>query len=122
MRKKALFDKNDKKVIKLLTSIGVTKNLAKVLVFFFKMRETISAQLERTLALRQPEVSLLLRKLEQRGWVAKTNIKKACKGRPTYAYRLALPPKKIIKKLELSKLKEIRKMEKNLGALKKLVT
>ncbi|MDI6708016.1 MAG: ArsR family transcriptional regulator [Candidatus Thermoplasmatota archaeon] len=121
MRKKLLLDRNDKKIVKLLTTIGIAKNLAKVLVFFFKVNETVSAQVERALSLRQPEVSVALKMLEQKGFVAKTNIKKGCKGRPMYAYRLVQSPQKITKKLEKCKLRELKKVTKNLELLRKLV-
>jgi predicted transcriptional regulator len=122
MRRKTFsLDKTDKKIIKLLISVGLAKNLAKVLVFFFKMKETISAQLERALGLRQPEVSLVLRALEQKGWIIKSNIRKERKGRPTYAYRLVFTPQKIIAKIERRKMKELKKIRKNLELLRALV-
>jgi len=120
MRKKLALDKNDKKIVKLLTSIGIAKNLAKVLVLFFKINETISAQVERALALRQPEVSVALKALEQQNFIAKRNIKKESKGRPVYAYRLVQSPQAIVKKLEKRKLRELKKITKNLELLKKL--
>lgn len=122
MRQKAFkFDANDKKMIKLLNSIGINKNTSKILIFFFHTKETISAQLERILELRQPEVSVALRALIQKEWLIKTNIKKGCKGRPTYAYRLVLTPQTVIRKIIQSKQKEIKKLNKNIECLAKLV-
>jgi predicted transcriptional regulator len=121
MKKRPTFNRNDKKVVKLLTSIGIAKNLAKVLVFFFKTNETISPQIEKALSLRQPEVSIVLKALVQRGFVTKTDIKKGCKGRPMCAYRLVQSPIAIVKKIEKQKLREVKKLTKNLELSKKLV-
>ncbi|MEW6069268.1 MAG: hypothetical protein AB1485_01495, partial [Candidatus Thermoplasmatota archaeon] len=55
------------------------------------------------------------------GFIAKRNIKKGSKGRPMYTYHLLRSPQRIIKKLEKSKLREVKKLTKNLELLKKLV-
>lgn len=120
MKKKPFsFSKDDKRIIKLLVNLGITKNIAKIITLLFHVKETISVQIERYLNLRQPEVSVALRSLEQKGWIAKTNIKKRSKGRPTYAYKPAVTPKIIVKKLERNKIKEMKKNLRSIELLKR---
>jgi predicted transcriptional regulator len=65
------FDKNEEEVVNLLINLGLSKNVAKTLVFLFRVKETIPVSIERGVNLRQPEVSVALKKLEEKGWLKK---------------------------------------------------
>jgi len=116
-----VFDENEKEIIKLLITFGLPKNVAKTLAFLFGVKETIPVIIERNANLRQPEVSVALKKLEEKGWVEKRNIKRGTKGRPMSSYKLAVSPEEIIDFLEEKKENEIKKMKENVEKLREKV-
>ena len=116
-----VFDENEKEIIKLLTTLGLPKNVAKTLAFLFRVKETMPVIIERNVNLRQPEVSVALKKLEEKGWVEKRNIKRGTKGRPMSSYKLAVSPEEIIDFLEEKKENEIKKMKENVEKLREKV-
>jgi predicted transcriptional regulator len=115
------FDKNEEEVVNLLINLGLSKNVAKTLVFLFRVKETIPVSIERGVNLRQPEVSVALKKLEEKGWVEKRSIKRGTKGRPLSSYKLSVPPEKIIDFFEEKKLDEIDKTKENVEKLREKV-
>ena len=117
----SLFDENEKEIVSLLINLGLPKNVAKTLVFLFRMKETIPVSIERGVNLRQPEVSVALKKLEEKGWVEKRNIKRGTKGRPMSSYKLAVLPEEIIDFLEEKKEDEIKKIKENVEKLREKV-
>ena len=117
----SLFDENEKEIASLLINLGLPKNVAKILVFLFRVKETIPVSIERGVNLRQPEVSVALKKLEEKGWVEKRNIKRGTKGRPMSSYKLAVLPEEIIDFLEEKKEDEIKKIKENVEKLREKV-
>ncbi|MBU2565517.1 MAG: ArsR family transcriptional regulator [Candidatus Thermoplasmatota archaeon] len=116
-----LFDENNKETIRLLIMLGLSKNVAKTLVFLFRVKETIPVSIERNMDLRQPEVSVALKKLEEKGWVEKRNIKRGTKGRPLSSYKLSASPEKIIDFLEEKKENEINRIKENVEKLRRMI-
>ncbi len=57
-------------------------------------------ELERGTELRQPEVSIAMRDLNERGWISEREEKKPGKGRPYKVYSLKVGFNKIIAELE----------------------
>ncbi len=117
----SVFYENDKETVRLLINLGLPKNVAKTLVFLFRMKETIPVSIERGVNLRQPEVSVALKKLEEKGWVEKRSIKRGTKGRPLSSYNLSVSPEKIIDFLEEKKLDEINKIKENIEKLRGMI-
>jgi predicted transcriptional regulator len=76
---------------------------------------------ERATGLRQPEVSIAIQELRDRGWVAKRDIKLERKGRPVHSYRLSRPFEQIISSINAAQKARIKKMEAALGRLRTLV-
>ena len=111
----------DERVVSLLAETGLNKNIAKVVVFLSKVGEAISRDIERAANLRQPEVSLAMKDLKEWGWVKERELKKKGKGRPLKSYKLTRDLKDIVQELVERKREEIRKMEKDLEELEKLV-
>jgi predicted transcriptional regulator len=101
--------------------LGLSKNVAKTLVFLFKVNETIPVIIERNMDIRQPEVSVALKKLEEKGWVEKRNIKRGTRGRPLSSYKLSLSPEKIIDSIEEKKLDELNKTKENIEKLRGMI-
>ena len=59
-----------------LIKAGLQKNIAKTLVYVAGKEETKSREIESATDLRQPEVSIAMQELRERGWVTKRDIKK----------------------------------------------
>ncbi len=55
----------------LLIETGLSRNIAKTLVFLSKREETTSVEIEKATGLRQPEVSIAMQELRRRRWVDK---------------------------------------------------
>lgn len=111
----------DEKIVRLLAETGLNKNIAKVIVFLSKVGEAISRDIERAANLRQPEVSLAMKELKEWGWVKERELKKKGKGRPLKSYKLTMDLKEIAKELIEKKREEIKRIEKDLEELEKLV-
>jgi predicted transcriptional regulator len=108
-------------LIRLLSSMGLSKNVARTLVCLEAQEESTSVQIERATGLRQPEVSIAIQELRDRGWVTKKDIRRSRKGRPVHNYRLARPFADIIDSIDSAEKARIRKMEAALGRLRTLI-
>ena len=111
----------DNEIIDRLIFTGMSKNLAKTLVFLSKRDETTSVQIEKATGLRQPEVSLAMQELRRRGWVNKRDIKKEGKGRPVHAYRLSKSFSRIVSTIKKEEDKKIQRIVKNMNELHSLI-
>ena len=84
----------------------------KVLVYFFthEDKEITSREIEHEMNMRQPEVSIAINGLMQRGWIDVKKVKHG-RGRPIYYYSLKMSKKLIIKQM-------ITRLENKLNAVK----
>jgi len=112
--------KKDETLVELLMRTGLSKNIAKTLVYLRKKEETTSVEIESATGLRQPEVSIAMQELRRRKWVAKRDIKKEGKGRPVHANKLAVPFEKILEIIEVEEHKKMEAIEANIKQLKEL--
>ncbi len=112
--------KKDEMLVELLMKTGLSKNMAKTLVYLRKKEETTSVEIESATGLRQPEVSIAMQDLRRRKWVTKRDIKKEGKGRPVHSNKLAIPFEKIVDILEAEERKRIEGIEANIKQLKEL--
>lgn len=110
--------KKDETLVELLMRTGLSKNIAKTLVYLRKKEETTSVEIESATSLRQPEVSIAMQELRRRKWVVKRDIKKEGKGRPVHSNKLALPFDKIIDMIETEERKKMEGIEANIKQLK----
>jgi predicted transcriptional regulator len=85
------FTDREEEFATLLIKIGTKKNIAKALVFLANTQETTSHAIERGTDMRQPEVSLAMRYLAERGWIRYRESESQSKGRPVKIYELAKP-------------------------------
>lgn len=115
------FDSQDEKIIKVFTGLGMPRNLAKTLIYISQVEECRSAEIEHGANLRQPEVSVAMQQLQNRGWVARRDLKKKGKGRPVHLYKLTSPIDEIVTNFEKEKTKEIDHVKNDLDQLKKLI-
>jgi predicted transcriptional regulator len=114
-------NQQDARAIKLFAELGMPKNLAKTLLYVSQCDECRSADIEQKTRLRQPEVSVAMQQLLNKGWVKKRDLKKKGKGRPVHIYKLTYPLQNIIKNFEEQKTKEIDTIKKDLSELKTLI-
>ena len=111
----------DEKIIHVFTELGMPKNLAKTLMYISQVDECRSAEVEQGANLRQPEVSVAMQQLKEKGWIKKRDLKKKGKGRPVYIYKLIFPLDDIIKSFEQEKIQEIETVKKDISELKALI-
>ena len=109
------------RLVDALVVAGLPKNVAKSLICVASRGEITSAGIEGATALRQPEVSIAVQELRQRGWVTKRDIKKVGKGRPIHAYRLAVPLNDIVRSVEASEAEKVERVQANLKALREIL-
>jgi len=115
------FNSQDEKIIKVFSELGMSRNLAKTLMYISQVDECRSAEIEHDANLRQPEVSVAMQQLQKKGWVSRRDLKKKGKGRPVHLYKLTSPIDKIVNTFEKEKVKEIESVRKDLAELKTLI-
>jgi len=111
----------DKKIIELFTELGMSKNLAKTLTYISQVNECRSSEIEHGANLRQPEVSIAMQQLQNKGWIEKRDLKKEGKGRPVYIYKLNYTFEDIVDNFEKEKIQEISQIKKDITELKDLL-
>jgi predicted transcriptional regulator len=100
------FTEKEEEFVNLLIAIGTKRTVAKLLVFLANVPKATSRTIERGTDMRQPEVSLAMKDLMDRGWVKIQDDAPGHKGRPSKIYELALPMPKIMDRIEKEKSKE----------------
>ncbi len=115
------FSPQDEKIIKVFTELGMPRNLAKTLLYISQVNECRSAEIEHGANLRQPEVSVAMHVLQQKGWIKKRDLKKKGKGRPVHIYKLTSPINEIVSNFEKEKMNEIKNVKDDLEQLKALL-
>ena len=116
-----VLDEKDNKAVKIFSSLGMPKNLAKTLLYIYQVDECRSADVEHAADLRQPEVSIAMQELRRRGWIKKRDLKKKGKGRPVHIYKTSTQLSKIMTDLEQEKLKEFENVKKDITDLKNII-
>ena len=111
----------DKKIVKVFSELGMPRNLAKTLMYISRVDECRSAEIEHGANLRQPEVSVAMQLLQDKGWVRRKDLKKKGKGRPVHLYSLTSSIDAIVKNFEKDKIKQIDSIKKDLSELKTLI-
>jgi predicted transcriptional regulator len=115
-----VLDKADEEFADTLIELGLKRNVAKVLTYLKNVKDVTSRDLEMGSDLRQPEVSIAMRELEELGWIGEREEKKPGKGRPYKIYKLETNIDSIIEHLESQKKKESQAMMASIKRLKEL--
>jgi predicted transcriptional regulator len=115
-----VLDKADEEFADTLIELGLKRNVAKVLTYLKNVEDVTSRDLEMGSDLRQPEVSIAMRELEELGWIGEREEKKPGKGRPYKIYKLETNIESIIEHLEAQKKKESQEMMASIKRLKEL--
>jgi len=90
------FTEKEEEFANLLTEIGITRKMAKVLVFLVNMPDATTHMIEAGTDMRQPEVSFAMGLLKKRGWITSSEYKNEYKTRPAKIYKLAKPITEIL--------------------------
>ena len=101
------FTEKEEEFAILLIKIGIRKSSARILVFLAKTPEATSGEIERGTDLRQPEVSMTVHYLMDRGWIRCRGSNGENKGRPIKIYELAKPFNEIMDCIEKDKIAEV---------------
>ena len=115
-----MLDEKDHDTIEALRTVGVKRNVATIIIYLKDLDETPSRDIEKGSGLRQPEVSIAMRTLRQKGWIAEREVKGTGKGRPTRLYRLTMPIEDIIGHYEEEKRKESSQAMQSIQRLKEI--
>ena len=100
------FTDKEEKFADLLIAVGTNKNVAKVLVFFASNPEATSREIERGADMRQPEVSMAMKYLNERGWITIGERSLETKGRPMKIYEMVKSIREIMDVIDTEKKKE----------------
>jgi predicted transcriptional regulator len=118
-----VLDDDDHVFVDLLHSLGVQRNVAKVITYLAVAGESTSREIERGTDIRQPEVSIAMRTLRRENWVDEKDVKSSeGKGRPHKVYALNTPVDEIIRSIEDAKRKKSAEAMESIRKLKELVS
>ena len=113
-------DEKDEEIADALISLGLGRNAALTLAYMQNANSATSLELERATSLRQPEVSIGMKQLNEREWINERDEKKPGKGRPYKIYSLKVGFKDIIAHLERQQRKGVEETQAKIEGLKKL--
>jgi predicted transcriptional regulator len=91
-----------------------------LITYLKEVKEGSSRDIEMATGLRQPEVSIAMRTLRERGWVTESEIKRDGKGRPQKIYALRSTIDEIIGYYEVEKRQEATQTIEAIQRLKEL--
>jgi predicted transcriptional regulator len=101
------------RMVEILSEAGIAKNTARVLTFIAVAGRTFSAQIQAGTQMRQPEVSIALKQLTERKWIARQSVQREGKGRPIYVYRLRRALSEIVESVEKEQDRRVRQILKD---------
>ncbi len=113
-----VFDIADDEFADTLMGLGLKRNVAKTLTFLRNGDKVTSRDIEIGSNLRQPEVSMAMRELDNLNWVIIKEVKKPGKGRPFKTYKLDKNINTIIDHLGKQKVMESKTILENIHKLK----
>ncbi len=113
-------DKKDEEIADTLISLGMSRYVARTLSYLQNGNEVTSIELERGTGLRQPEVSIAMKGLNERGWINEREEKKLGKGRPNKVYLLKVGFDEIVDKVEKHQKKAVDEAQTGIKRLKEL--
>ncbi len=107
--------------IEALACTGMPKGIARTLAFLSSKEDwATSKDIEKATKLRQPEVSIAVRDLEDRGWVERDSLKRESKGRPINIYRMSVNLNNVYSSIANGEKTKIHEVEDNLKQIREL--
>ncbi len=114
-------DEKDEEIVDALVSLGTSRPAARVLAYLQQVNEATSVDIEAGTVLRQPEVSIAMKQLQEPDWITEREEKKQGKGRPYKIYSLKIGFKEIISQLENQQKKTVEESQAKIERLKELI-
>ena len=115
-----VLDEKDQELVEALEAVGVRRNVATIIVYLKNLDEATSKGIEKGSGVRQPEVSIAMRTLRQKGWIVEREVKGGGKGRPMRLYKLTIPIDDIIGYYEEMKRNESSRAMQSIQRLKEI--
>jgi predicted transcriptional regulator len=115
-----VLDEKDQELVEALEAVGVRRNVATIIVYLKDLDEATSRDIEKGSWLRQPEVSIAMRTLREKGWIGEREVKGGGKGRPMRFYKLTVSIDDIIGHYEEEKRKESSQAMQSIQRLKEI--
>jgi len=112
-----IFCEEDDECVRILVCFGMTRPVARTLVYLLNIKEGTMQEIEFSTGLYEPAVSKALHYLEEQGWVRVTGKPPEGKGRVVKYYTLALPSEKIV---EIIGNRKIAEMENQISCIHKI--
>jgi predicted transcriptional regulator len=113
-------DKKDLEFMLGLESLGMKRTVACVITFLKDQNERSAREIETATGLRQPEVSIAMQTLREKGWITEHEIKSSGKGRPLKIYALRATIDEIINYCEAENSREAARFSEAIQRLKEL--
>ena len=113
-------DKKDLEFMLGLESLGMKRTVACVITFLKDQNERSAREIETATGLSQPEVSISMQILREKGWITEHEIKSSGKGRPLKIYALRATIDDIINYYEAEKSRELARTSEAIQRLKEL--
>ncbi|MFW5895606.1 MAG: MarR family transcriptional regulator [archaeon] len=111
---------DERKFTEILKKVDLKKKDTLCLLFIAKNNGVKSKKLEKETNLRQPEVSISVQNLREKGWVKKGKVETEGKGRPTHVYKLNKPFQKIVSEILKKFDSKIEELEQDKTKIKEL--
>jgi predicted transcriptional regulator len=92
-----IVDEKDLEFAGVLQSLGLSRNVASVIIYLIEAEEGSSRNIEMATSLRQPEVSIATKTLREKGWIMERDVKGNGKGRPLKIYSMRTSIDEIIR-------------------------
>jgi len=123
METKTTFVMGDKeeKILKILISVGYPRCKAKLIIYLLEFKRGFSSHIEHVMDMRQPEVSLASKQLEEEFIIKYISHPPKTKGRPKKELELIISPDALLKKIEKQVKDKLGKEKEQLKKLKKLI-
>lgn len=113
-------NEKDEEIADGLQTLGMRRMSALSLTGIRRLGVAKTRDIEKIVGLRQPEVSIGVKDLIDRGWVSESHEKVFGKGRPCNVYKLKVEFRAILAELERAKQEEAKKVAMRFNTLRAL--
>jgi predicted transcriptional regulator len=95
-----ILDEEDYELAAAIQNTGLHKSSASILVYLLRRNSGTQRDIQEATRLLQPEASIYIKPLIEKGWVLKKEIQTPGKGRPHNVYSLGMPPADLLETIE----------------------
>jgi predicted transcriptional regulator len=113
-------DEKDLEFAEILGELGMSRKVARLVVYLANTNGASSRDIEIATNLRQPEVSIGMRTLRNLNWIKEEDIKLSNRGRPMKLYSLNTSLDQLVNHLQEEKLAESSRAMESIQRLKEI--